>query len=76
LRRVELTVNNLRIKTKELDEDLAEYIENSLKDGGMSLRADNPAEKLFVAYLKLANRCHNLNSEIENLSNSLEELEK
>lgn len=76
MRRVELTVNNLRIKTKELDEDLAEYIENSLKDGGMSLRADNPAEKLFVAYLKLANRCHNLNSEIENLSNSLEELEK
>ncbi len=73
---MELTVNNLRIKTKELDEDLAEYIENSLKDGGMSLRADNPAEKLFVAYLKLANRCHNLNSEIENLSNSLEELEK
>ena len=75
MRRVELSVNNLRIKTKELDEDLAEYIEQSLKDGGVSLRADNPTEKLFVAYLKLANQCHNLNGEIDNLCDSLEKSE-
>jgi len=75
MRRVELSISNLRIKTKELDELLADYIEDSLKDGGLSLRTDNPAEKLFIAYLKLANKCHNMEQEINQLADSLEDIE-
>lgn len=73
MRKIELSINNLRIKTKELDDGLASYIEKSLEDGGVSLRADNPAEKIFVAYLKLANRCHNINLQIDELADSLED---
>lgn len=75
MKRIELSLGNLRIKTKELDAGLADYIEQSLQDGGINLRTDNATEKFFIAYLKLASKCRNMSLEIDKMADSLEEIE-
>jgi len=62
-----LTVNGIRLKAKNLDEDFARYVEGQLEDSGVQANRDNPAEKLFLAYLRLAAKNYNYEKEIEEI---------
>jgi hypothetical protein len=65
MRDLVLTVNGIRLKAKKLDEDFARYVEKQLEASGVQSNRDNPTEKLFLAYLKLAAKSYNYEREIE-----------
>ncbi len=67
MKKVALTVNGMRFKTKELDDSLVEFIEENLRSSAIELHEDNSAEKLFIAYLKLASKYYNNEKEIEEI---------
>ncbi len=72
MRKVALTVNGMRFKTKELDDGFVDFVENHFGDAQINLHEDNSAEKLFIAYLKLAGKYYKSEKEIENLINEIE----
>ena len=67
-----LTVNGLRLKAKNLDDEFAAYVERLLEESGVHANRDNPAEKLFLAYLRLAAQSYNYEKEIEEIIEELE----
>jgi len=67
MKKIALTVSGMRFKTKELDDDFVDFIEESLKSSSIALHEDNSAEKLFIAYLKLAGRYHKSEKAIEEM---------
>jgi hypothetical protein len=67
MRDLALTVNGIRFKVKNLDDDFARYVEESLEESGVHFNRDNAAEKLFLAYLRLAAKNHNYEKEIEEI---------
>jgi len=72
MRKVSLTVAGMRFKTKELDDGFVDFVEKSFKDSQINLDGDNSAEKLFIAYLKLAGKYYRNEKEIENLLKDIE----
>ena len=64
MRDLALTVNGIRFKAKNLDDDFAKYVEEQLEDSGVHFNRDNSAEKLFLAYLRMAAKNHNYEKEI------------
>ena len=62
-----LTVNGIRFKVKNLDDDFAVYVEKTLEDSGVRFNRDNPADKLFNAFLQLAARSYDYEKEIEQI---------
>jgi hypothetical protein len=67
MRDLTLTVNGLRFKAKNLDDEFAAYVEKLLEESGVHSNRDNPAEKLFLAYLRLAAQSYNYEKEIEEI---------
>ena len=72
MRKVALTINSLRYKTKDLDDKFVDFVEESMVGGDIDLYGDNSAEKLFIAYLKLAGKLYENEKEIEKLLLELE----
>ena len=71
---ITLSINGVKYKAKKLDEEFAEFIEKSLKESGLSLEGDNSAERLFIAYLRLAGKYHMQEREIEDIIEEIESL--
>lgn len=67
MKKVALTVDSMRFKTKELDDSLVEFIEENLRSSSIELHEDNSAEDLFIAYLKLASKYYNNEKGIEEI---------
>jgi hypothetical protein len=67
MRDLALTVNGIRFKAKNLDDDFAKYVEEQLEGSGVHFNRDNAAEKLFLAYLRLAAQSYNYEKEIEEI---------
>ena len=61
---IALTVNGIRFKAKNLDDDFARFVEEQLAESGVHANRDNAAEKLFLAYLRLAAQNYNYEKEI------------
>ena len=74
MRKVALTVNGMRFKTKELDEGFVDFVEGHFRDAQINLHEDNSAERLFIAYLKLAGRYYRDEKEIKVLLKEIETL--
>ena len=62
-----LTVNGIRFKVKNLDDDFAHYVERMLEKSGVHFNRDNPADKLFNAFLHLAAKSYDYEKEIEQI---------
>ncbi|WP_457608372.1 hypothetical protein [Nitratifractor sp.] len=62
-----ITVNGIRFRVKNLDDDFASYVEKTLEESGIHFNRDNPAEKLFNAFLQLAARSYDYEKEIEEI---------
>lgn len=74
MRKVALTVNGMRFKTKELDEGFVDFVEDHFRDAQINLHEDNSAERLFIAYLKLAGKYYRDEKEIKNLLKEIESI--
>ncbi len=74
MRKVALTVNGMRFKTKELDDGFVDFVEDHFRDAQINLHEDNSAERLFIAYLKLAGRYYRDDKEIKNLLKEIESI--
>ncbi|NKQ40861.1 MAG: hypothetical protein HF962_04750 [Sulfurovum sp.] len=74
MRKVALTVNGMRFKTKELDEGFVDFVEDHFRDAQINLHEDNSAERLFIAYLKLAGKYYRDEKEIKSLLKEIESL--
>ena len=74
MRKVALTVNGMRFKTKELDDGFVDFVEEHFRDAQINLHEDNSAERLFIAYLKLAGRYYRDDKEIKNLLKEIESI--
>jgi hypothetical protein len=72
MREIAVTVGGTRYKAKKLDHAFADFVEEDLKAAGVYLDRDNDAERLFVAYLRLASRWHNYEKEIEEILSTIE----
>jgi len=72
MRKVSLVIDGMRFKTKELDDRFVDFVENHLNDAQIQLHEDNSAEALFVAYLKLADKCYKDEKEIQSLIDAVE----
>ncbi len=67
-----ITINGVRYKVKDLDFHFAKFVEESLEEYGVMTNRDNKVEKLFFAYLNLAQKYHKQEQEIEDLVKSIE----
>lgn len=67
MRELALTVNGIRFKVKNLDDDFAAYVEKTLEESGLHFNRDNAADKLFHAFLHLAARSYDYEKEIEQI---------
>jgi len=72
MREIAVTVNGTRYKAKKLDEAFAEFVEEDLRSSGVYLDRDNDAERLFIAYLRLASRWYHYEQEIDGILESIE----
>ena len=72
MRKVALTVGGMRFKTKELEDGFVDFVEDHFRGAQIQLHEDNTAERLFIAYLKLAGRYYKSEKEIENLLQEIE----
>ena len=72
MREIAVTINGTRYKAKKLDEAFAEFVEEDLKNAGVYLDRDNDAERLFIAYLRLASRWYHYEQEIDEILESIE----
>jgi len=72
MRKVALTINGMRFKTKELDDTFVDFVEESLHGANIDIHGDNSAEKMFVAYLKLAGKFHQSEREIEDILENID----
>jgi len=64
---IALTINGTRFKVKNLDKEFADYIEKILEKEGVHFNRDNPAERLFHAFLQLAANSFDYEQEIEDI---------
>jgi len=64
MRDLALTINGIRFKAKNLDNEFAAYVEKLLEESDIHANRDNAAEKLFLAYLRLAAQNYNYEKEI------------
>ncbi len=72
MRKVALTVNGMRFKTKELDDGFVDFVEDHFRDAQIHLHEDNSAERLFIAYLRLAGKYYRDDKEIKELLKEIE----
>jgi hypothetical protein len=72
MREVTVSINNVKYKAKKLDDSFADFIERNLRESGVSLESDNSAERLFVAYLRLAGKFRSHEKEIEEIIENIE----
>jgi len=72
MKEIAVTVNGTRYKAKKLDEAFAEFVEEDLRTSGILLDRDNDAERLFVAYLRLASRWYHYEKEIDEILETIE----
>ena len=73
MRDLAIKVNGIRYKAKRLDSEFADFVEKEMKESGISFDAENSAEKLFAAYLRLAGKSYNYEKEIEDIIREIEE---
>ena len=72
MRDIAVTIDGGRYKAKNLDESFADFVEEDLKNAEVHLDRDNSAERMFVAYLRLASRWYNYEKEIDQILESIE----
>jgi len=72
MRKVALTINSMRFKTKDLDDKFVDFVEESMKESDIDLYGDNSAEKVFIAYLKLAGKQFESEKELQELVSELD----
>ena len=66
MKKINLNISGKRYAI-ELEDSLAEFIKEDLKEAGISDSAENSADKLLGAYLRLAKRMSSMDGEINNL---------
>jgi hypothetical protein len=69
---VSVTIDGGRYKAKNLNDNFADFVESDLKSSNVFLDRDNSAEAMFIAYLRLANRWHNYEKEIDDILSDIE----
>ena len=69
---IAVTINGSRYKAKNIDNAFATFIEEDLKSAEIHLDQDNSAEKMFVAYLRLASRWYHYEKEIDQILDGIE----
>ena len=74
MREITISINGIKYKAKKLDDEFANFIENNLKESGINLESDNSAERLFMAYLRLASKYHKHEREIEEIISDIESI--
>ncbi len=67
MKRVSLTIDGMRFKTKEMDDGFVDFVEKNLKETQIDINGDNKLEQFFIAYLKLAGKHYQNEKEINNL---------
>ena len=67
MRDLTLTINGIRFKAKNLDDEFAAHVEKLLEESDIHSNRDNAAEKLFLAFLRLAAQNYNYEKEIEGI---------
>ena len=71
-----IKVNNVKYKAKNLDDNFVQFVEEKLKESGVEIgegeEVDNPVDKLFLAYLRLAGRYYKYEREIEKLIKAID----
>jgi selenocysteine lyase/cysteine desulfurase len=72
MKEISISVNGTRYKAKKLDDEFADFVRDHLKEAGMMFDRDNDAEKLFLAYLRLAGRYYNYEKEIDEIIEEIE----
>ena len=72
-KKVALTVSGKRYEIK-LEDDFADFVNADLTEAGVNLQADNQADKLFKAYLRLAKQATSYEDEIDLLTETLDSL--
>jgi hypothetical protein len=72
MKEIAVTINGTRYKAKNLDEAFADFIAEDLRGANVFLDRDNDAERLFIAYLRLASRWYNYEKEIDAILDTIE----
>ncbi len=72
MRDLAIKVNGIKYKAKRLDSDFADFVEKEMSESGIVLDAENSAEKLFAAYLRLAGKSYSYEKEIEEIIREIE----
>jgi hypothetical protein len=72
MKEIAVTINGTRYKAKNLDEAFADFIAEDLRGANVFLDRDNDAERLFIAYLRLASRWYNYEKEIDAILDAIE----
>ena len=72
MRNIAVTIDGGRYKAKNIDDSFADFIEADLQGSDIHLDQDNSAEKMFIAYLRLASRWYNYEKEIDQILNDIE----
>ena len=72
MKEVAISINGTKYRAKKLDDEFADFVKDKLKESGIMFDRDNSAEKLFLAYLKLAGRYYNYEKEIDEIIEEIE----
>jgi hypothetical protein len=67
-----ITINGVRYKAKKLDQNFAQFVEDTLEEVDVSTNKDNKIERIFYAYLNLAKKYYKCEREIENIIKDIE----
>jgi len=73
MKQVALTISGKRYEMK-LEDKFADFVNNDLKDAGLSFDKDNKPDALLRAYLRLAKQATSYESELELLIETLDGL--
>lgn len=73
MKTVGITIHGVRYEIR-LDDGFADFVVRDLEESGINFNADNKADKLLKAYLRLAKQVASYEKEIELLVKTLEEL--
>ncbi len=67
-----ITIDGTKYKVRDLDFNFAKFVEDSLEEEGVMTNKNNKVEKLFRAYLSLAQKYCKQEKEIEDLAKSID----
>jgi len=69
---IAVSIAGNRYKAKNLDESFVKFVIEDLNSSNVKLDRDNTPEQLFGAYLRLANKWHHYEQEMDEILASIE----